>query len=70
MGYKKAKVRNPPMEGTICWCALCDWRLPDSFSARRRLGEHLVDDHYDEIVFPLGTEPPDLESNKMKRGKK
>ena len=61
MGYKKAPTRNPPNGLKIVWCPLCDWHLADSFSSRRRLGEHVSDEHYDEIVFPAGIEPPDLE---------
>lgn len=69
MTFKKGVTRNPPDGDKIVWCPLCDWHLPDSFSTRRRLGEHVSDEHYDEIVFPKGTEPPDLEPKKRNEAK-
>ena len=69
MGYRKGKLRNPPDGNRVVWCPLCDWHSPDSFATRRRMGEHVSDEHYTEIVFPAGIEPPDLETAGKKRGK-
>lgn len=39
------------------WCPMCDWHVSDSMASRRRLGVHLCNYHYDDVAFPVGTEP-------------
>ena len=56
-GYKEAKKRVPVTLGNNLWCPLCDWHVTDSMASRRRLGVHLGNYHYDEIAYPVGTQP-------------
>lgn len=45
----------------VIWCPLCDWRNSDSFTGRRRLGNHIVEDHTEDVLFDQGVEPDDFE---------
>lgn len=58
LGEPKTKVQPNPTK--VLWCLVCEWRHSDSFTGRRRLGNHIANEHYDEVAFPQGVEPPDL----------
>lgn len=55
------KVNHPPDPKKVLWCPYCNWKHNDSFTGRRRLGNHFTDDHYDEVAFDPGVTPPDFE---------
>jgi hypothetical protein len=55
------KVTVPPNPKKVLWCPFCDWRHSDSFTGRRRLGNHCADAHYKDVAFNQGEEPPDLD---------
>lgn len=43
--------------GNNIWCPICDWHVSDSMASRRRLGVHLCNYHYEDVAYPVGTEP-------------
>lgn len=51
------KKRQPVDTGNCLWCPMCDWHASDSMASRRRLGVHLCNYHYDDVAYPVGTEP-------------
>lgn len=55
------EVKVKPDPNKVIWCPLCDWRNSDSFTGRRRLGNHIVNDHPEDVLFKQGEEPPDFE---------
>ena len=61
--FKRSQSRREPIPATVVWCPCCDWHQTDSWSSRRRMGEHVADEHYDEVVFPAGEIPDDLEDD-------
>jgi hypothetical protein len=42
------------------WCIECEWHQRDSWTARTRLGHHIVNEHPDLVLFLLGEYPPDF----------
>lgn len=59
--FKKGKTRTFVDTSKNIWCPYCDWRVSDSMASRRRLGVHVANYHYDEIAYPVGVEPDNLE---------
>jgi hypothetical protein len=55
------KVKVEPSTKMVLWCVFCDWRHTDSVVGRNRLGQHIANEHYDEIAYRQGVEPSDLE---------
>jgi hypothetical protein len=52
------KVEVDP--STAIWCTECDWHQIDCWTARTRLGHHMVNEHPELIMFKRGTLPPDF----------
>lgn len=60
-------TKIPPDGHYNVWCPYCDWRLPDSMVARKRMGQHIADNHPEDVRFPLGKEPDDFEPERIKK---
>lgn len=46
----------------ILWCPFCDsWHQRDAFVARKRLGQHIVNEHPEEVRFKKGIKPPEIQ---------
>jgi len=60
--FKKAATKCPPREGDVLWCPIpaCRWHLKDSWSARRRMGEHVANSHPGDVVYREGEWPEDI----------
>jgi hypothetical protein len=60
--YKRAAIKNPPVDGDVLWCPIpgCVWHLIDSWSARRRMGEHVANTHPKDVIYSNGEVPEDL----------
>lgn len=60
-------TKNPPDGRYNVWCPFCDWHMADSMVARKRMGQHIIDNHPEEVWFKKGTEPKDLEPQEVSK---
>lgn len=59
--YLPSSKGHDVLKNMNIYCPYCDWHMPDGFANRRRMGSHIGANHYEEVAFPFGTEPDDLE---------
>lgn len=43
------------------WCPFCDWHMSDNYTNRRRIGIHLVNEHYDDVAYVKGEQPEPID---------
>jgi hypothetical protein len=60
-GFAKPKEYVPANLNNVLWCPFCTWHMPDNYTNRRRYGLHIVNKHYEDVAYPIGTEPPPIE---------
>ncbi|AEL97992.1 hypothetical protein CL65_gp084 [Mycobacterium phage Patience] len=59
---KDPKTVVRPSSDYNLFCPFCDdWSTRDSMIGRKRLGQHIVNQHDDEVRWRVGETPPPLE---------